>query len=73
MINYAKNNTEIYRRVFGCYPDNTALNFGNIGELERNADLSLYREKITELKGHYVEWPVDFLKHEDLSIKIGQK
>jgi hypothetical protein len=26
-------NTHIYREVFGCYPDNTAIRFGDVARL----------------------------------------
>lgn len=28
---------------------------------------------MVNLQGHYVEWPIDFLKEEDLSLQFGQK
>jgi phospholipase D1/2 len=61
LINCAKDNTKIYREVFGCYPDNKAKKFGDIEELKKKANPSLYKEKIKKLKGHYVQWPVNFL------------
>jgi hypothetical protein len=29
----AKLNTEIYRKVFGCYPDDTAANFADVAKI----------------------------------------
>lgn len=30
---FALKNTEIYRRVFGCYPDNTATKFSDVARI----------------------------------------
>lgn len=35
----ATRNTEIYRRVFGCYPDNRAAKFDDVGKIEKEANL----------------------------------
>ena len=32
-IQFSKYNTEIYRRVFGCYPDNLALKYEDVAKI----------------------------------------
>lgn len=34
-IDLAKKNTDVYRRVFGCYPDNNALKFDDVAKIEK--------------------------------------
>ena len=63
LVSVAKNNTLIYRQVFGCYPDNEAKKYADVAALEKRADPSLYFKKIDELYGHYVEWPIHFLEN----------
>lgn len=70
---HSRSNAVIYREVFGCIPDNNAIKFSDVARIEKEARPELYHKLIRDLKGHYVEWPIDFLKNEDLSLKFGQK
>ncbi len=70
-----KHNTEVYREIFGCDPDDT---------IKTAKDLLAVREKIayrkpeeqlakyeglrTEIKGHAVEWPTEFFINEQLQL-----
>ena len=44
MINNAKRNTEIYRKVFGCLPDDKITMAIDIKKLSAAAKLNLYDE-----------------------------
>ena len=66
MLNNAKENTKIYRQVFGCYPDNEMPNTEALHEIEKKADTSLYGLMKESIKGFAVEFPYNFLKEEDL-------
>jgi phospholipase D1/2 len=67
----AQNNTLKYRDVFGCYPDDT---------IKRNSDLERVKVKIPsskkynmekdQIKGFLVQYPLEFLKEEDLTFKL---
>ena len=43
----SRKNTEVYREVFGCYPDDTMRTLKEIEEVEKKARL----ERYSELKG----------------------
>jgi hypothetical protein len=57
--------------VFGCYPDDT---------IKRNSDLERVKVKIPsskkynmekdQIKGFLVQYPLEFLKEEDLTFKL---
>ena len=56
----------MYREVFGCYPDRTAVRYSDIKKLKADANPSLYDSKIRFVKGLAVEYPLDFLREENL-------
>jgi phospholipase D1/2 len=68
----AKSNTLYYREIFNCYPDNNFLKFADIlisksqppstEELKEKYDL--HKDKIV---GNIVEFPLEFLKEENLN------
>ena len=77
IISRAKNNTEIYRDLFGCYPDDYYTNFKllkNIKKKRKEEDPKILLQKYNELKnkiaGHIVEFPLLFLKEERLGISF---
>lgn len=43
MQNRAHKNTQIYRSLFGCYPDDTILKYSDIARLKSNANPKLYQ------------------------------
>ncbi|MGL4948071.1 MAG: phospholipase D-like domain-containing protein, partial [Mycoplasma sp.] len=73
----ARNNTLIYRDLFGCYPDDTYNNFKSwqqrktqstskeIIELQQK-----YEIRKNEIIGHIVEFPKDFWQDEKLGINF---
>lgn len=76
----AKNNTLIYRDLFGCYPDDTYTNFKKLKERKRftkPAEIEQlkidYGNKHKDIKGHIVEFPLDFLHEESLGINFFSK
>ncbi|KRX01723.1 hypothetical protein PPERSA_01593 [Pseudocohnilembus persalinus] len=72
LMHNALNNTKIYRQIFGCYPDNLATNFQKMKQIKENSDLNKYDELIGGIKGHAVEWPIHFLREENLGLKYNQ-
>ena len=69
----ARDNTRIYHNLFGCYPDDTYTDI----EILKNAKkvkekenpqvfLKKYMDLKNEIKGHIVEYPLLFLKNEEL-------
>lgn len=63
---FDKKNTEIYREVFGCYPDSTAITADHIMPLRCNAKPHLYEQLAPLIKGYHVEFPLNFLGKDDL-------
>lgn len=73
MIQNARNATMFYREVFGCIPDDTVTTPPEIDQLQKRSNINKYDEGRGRLKGHAVVFPLDFMKDEDLTFKIGQK
>ena len=80
MISRAQVNTMIYRVLFNCFPDNE---FNNFAKLKSRKDVSS-KEDLIQLKkeydsksigivGHIVEYPIQFLKDEQLDIDFFSK
>ena len=69
----AKTNTLLYRELFGCYPDDTMLRFGEIEEVRKRARPAHYAEKSKDIIGHVVELPLKFLEKEELNLSAGEK
>lgn len=64
-----QNNTDIYRKVFGCYPDNNMRTYDDIQLVKSQSNTALYDKLIHGLHGHVVEFPIYFLESEDLNKK----
>ena len=68
----AKKNTDIYRELFKCYPDDTMLTFKDVpsykelNDKEKEVLIDKYKVYKKEIKGHIVEFPYDFLKNQIL-------
>ena len=80
--NTAKKNTEIYRKLWNCYPDDNMKKFtdlkkvkkiNELNEKEMNELKNLYNIKKVNIKGHIVEFPLHFLEGEVLGIKFFSK
>ena len=82
LINTAKNNTEIYRKIFYCYPDDNMKTFNEVKKMKipeqlKNGELEefkkLYDKEKDNIKGHIVEFPLHFLEREALGIPFFSK
>jgi phospholipase D1/2 len=71
--NRAKNNTKVYREVFGCYPDDTMTQYSEIEEVRKRSRPEKYSELKEEIVGHAVEVPLKFLENEDLNLSAKEK
>ena len=80
--NTAKKNTEIYRELWNCYPDDNMKKFTDLkkvkkinefNEKEMNELKNLYNIEKVNIKGHIVEFPLHFLEGEVLGIKFFSK
>ena len=69
IIHNAKNNTLIYRRLFGCYPDNTITVGDEVEERVQEAKPEEYEELKKLIYGHAVELPLDFMMDENLEFQ----
>lgn len=58
-------NVEIYREVFGCYPDNEMKTLDDIKRIEEKAVTKKYYEVRESIKGVAVTWPSSFLENEN--------
>lgn len=73
----ARRNTEIYRDIFRCEPDNSQINFQKlkddrkyIKDLDPKEFLDKYMELKDEIKGHFVEYPTEYLSKQSLALSI---
>ena len=80
ILETARNNTDLYRQIFMCYPDDLYTKFSMIpskNSTENKAQLySLkknYEEKKNQIIGHIVEFPLHFLEEEQLGISFFSK
>ena len=69
----ANTNTLVYRNIFGCYPDDTYTSFEKLKyaqtkkqQEEPRIFLNYYNNAKDQIKGHIVEYPLSFLKDEEL-------
>ncbi|KAJ8655156.1 hypothetical protein O0I10_009191 [Lichtheimia ornata] len=75
----ARTNTEIFRAVFQCVPDDTVVNWdqykqfypdsskidiGHVGDPDMPVEI--IQEQLGRVRGHLVQFPTEFLKDEDL-------
>lgn len=73
IISNAKNNTLIYRRVFGCYPDDNITVAQEIDEHVFESKPDEYFELMPRIVAHAVEMPLNFMKDECLELVRGDK
>ena len=71
--NKAKNNTLIYRQLFQCYPDDTFTSYKILNQTRKNKEkekpevfLDNYLKNKDNILGHIVEFPLLFLREEEL-------
>ncbi len=73
MEKIAKRNTEIYREVFRCYPDDEIVNISSFEKFLKEAKNEKYEELKNEIVGHAVSFPLQFLKEENLKFNLTHK
>lgn len=64
--NTARVNTEMYRKVFRCYPDDNISSIREIQEFKQEKQIEAYPELVSLVKGNLVEYPLRFLSGEKL-------
>ena len=76
----AKSNTNIYRELFDCYPDNKFKTFNDLKkrkmfktEEEIKELKEKYETKKNVIRGHIVKYPIHFLQDEQLDIDFFSK
>jgi phosphatidylserine/phosphatidylglycerophosphate/cardiolipin synthase-like enzyme len=81
----AKNNTDIYRLVFRCVPDDTVTSWEEYeqftefpfkvksGQVSANASPDFVRENLSRVVGHLVDYPTSFLAKENLGMVFPAK
>ena len=69
--NTAYNNTMIYRKLWGCYPDDNYKTFKDLKNrttLSKEELIESYKKEKNGIVGHAVEFPLYFLEKENLGI-----
>ena len=76
----ARTNTDLYRQIFMCYPDDCYTKFSMIpnknavkNKAQEYALKKNYEEKKNQIIGHIVEFPLHFLEEEKLGISFFSK
>ena len=67
----ASKNTALYRQIFHCYPDDGIAKLADLTIIRKDSgkdNYKLYQEKKDEIVGFAVEYPLHFLKEEDLTV-----
>ena len=68
----ATKNTDVYEEVFACYPSDKITTFDEI-KSSRATTCIADSEKLQDIKGHLVKFPLNFLKDTDMKPKPGTK
>ena len=73
IVSRANSNTQIYRDIFGCYPDDTYTNFNRLKDAKLMKEketpeelLNKYNLMKDKIVGHIVNYPLKFLIEETL-------
>lgn len=76
MIDRAKSNTQLYREIFRCEPDNRQSDFGKLQQdrdyynrLSPQQKQDLYEENKGRIEGHVVEYPIYYMADESLQLE----
>ena len=64
-------NTQFYRIVFGCQPDDTIDDVKQIEKIITNSDVRLYNDLVSTVRGLAVDYPLGYMYKEDLRKKGG--
>ena len=53
--------------IYGCYPDDEMTSYEILKKIKNDANPKLYPKMKKEFKGFLVEFPIHFLKNENLT------
>ena len=77
IVNRANSNTQIYRDIFGCYPDDSYNNFNMLRQAKMLKEkekpevlLNKYNLMKGKIVGHIVNYPLNFLRNETLGMSF---
>jgi len=70
MTQISHSNTEIYREVFRCIPDDNVKSFNDVMKFQQLRAPDRYDYLTPKIKGHAVELPKQFLSKENLKLKV---
>ena len=80
IVSRANSNTGIYHNIFGCYPDDAYTNFDLLKKAKKLQQeekpevlLNKYNAMKNQIVGHIVNYPLMFLKDENLGISFFSK
>ena len=80
IVSRANSNTGIYHNIFGCYPDDAYTNFELLKKAKKLQQeekpevlLNKYNSMKNQIVGHIVNYPLMFLKDENLGISFFSK
>ena len=80
IVSRANSNTGIYHNIFGCYPDDAYTNFELLKKAKKLQQeekpevlLNKYNSMKNQIVGHIVNYPLTFLKDENLGISFFSK
>lgn len=59
--------------MFRCYPDDNISKIKDVENFMKQAQPELYPQLQQNVKGHIVEFPLEFLSSENLRIKFASK
>jgi len=70
MNEMVETNTNIYREIFMCYPDDNMKTVKDVEEMAEKKNLEKYDELKEGIRGHAVWFPLQFLEEEKLAAQI---
>ena len=80
IVSRANSNTGLYHNIFGCYPDDAYTNFELLKKAKKLQQeekpevlLNKYNSMKNQIVGHIVNYPLTFLKDENLGISFFSK
>jgi len=75
----ADTNTKVFFEVFMCEPDNSIKSFKDVVKVREEKEryksdtanfIQNYEQRWREIKGHVVNYPMDYLMEEDLNTNL---
>lgn len=62
MSNTAKQNTDIYRKIFACTPDDNVQELKDVDDFLKSKNHKLYETLKEQINGNIIEFPLDYMK-----------